>query len=139
MSHAQAQRVFAEAYLLAREYGAVEYDEEDGHWVRIERFALPAGWNSRTTEVLWELPNGYPSLPPNGFYIDRFLRTYAGRPIQHYFEERSAYNRYADRGWGWFCIHLHNEAWRPTTDVRRGDNLLKLAALVRAVLTEVVA
>jgi hypothetical protein len=139
MSHGQAQRVYREAVLMARQFGTVEYDDEDGRWVHIPRFPLPEGWDRATTALMLVLPSGYPHVPPNGFYIDRFLRTQRGRRIDHYFEERGGYNPYADKGWGWFCIHLRQRAWRPTGNVVGGDNLLKLTLLIGAILMEAVA
>lgn len=138
MSRAQARRVYQEALLLARQFGMVDYDEEDGHWVRIPDFPLPEGWDRPVTELLLVLPSGYPHVPPNGFFIDRYLRTQRGRRIDHYFEERGEYNPYSEKGWAWFCIHLDRNAWRPTGDVLRGDNLVKLVALIRAILTDAV-
>jgi hypothetical protein len=139
MNSSRRDRVYREALLLARQFGEVEYDEEDGQWLCVPRFPLPAGWDRRTTGLMWVLPGSYPHLPPDGFYIDRFLRTHRGRRIGHYFEERGAYNPYADKGWAWFCIHLDRGAWRPTGNVMPGDSLLKLTALIRAILTEAVA
>ena len=139
MAHARAQRICQEAMILAKQFGIVDCDDEDGRWVYIPHFQLPAGWDRSATGLLLVLPSGYPHVPPDGFYIDRFLRTRKGRRVDHYFEERSDYNPYADRGWGWFCIHLDRGGWRPTSDVHLGDNLLKLTALVRAILTEVAA
>jgi len=139
MKHAQAQRIYQEAILLAREYGAVQYDDEDGRWVCIERFPLPSGWDRGITELLLVLPDGYPHLPPDGFYVDRYLRTRRGHRIDHYFEERGHLNPYADRGWGWYCIHLKPGTWRPTSNVVYGDNLAKLAAMIRAILSRAAA
>jgi hypothetical protein len=139
MSHFRVQRVYQEALLLARQFGVVDYDDEDGLWVHIPHFPLPAGWDRRTTGLLLVLPNGYPHVPPDGFYMDRFLRTHSERRVDHYFEVRGDYNPYADKGWGWFCIHLGRVSWRPTDSVLHGDNLLRLTALIRAILTEVAA
>ncbi len=132
------QRIFQEALLLARQFGEVDYDEEEGCWVYIPNFGLPVGWDRPQTGLLLALPSSYPHIPPNGFYVDRFLRSSDGRRMDHYFEERSIHNPYADQGWGWFCIHLGQRSWRPTADTRYGDNLLKLTVLIRAILTEVV-
>lgn len=139
MGHAQVRRVYEESLLLALQFGTVDYDDKAGSWVRIPYFPLPVGWDRGTTGVLFELPHGYPHVPPDGFYIDRFLRTRYGRQIGHYFENRGRFNRYADHGWGWFCIHLESGAWHPAAEVARGDNLLKLAALIRAILTRAVS
>lgn len=81
MSRTQAQWVYREAWLLARQFGTVEYDDEDGRWVHIPRFPLPAGWDRPTTGLLLVLPNGYPHVPPDGFYMDRFLRTRRGQRV----------------------------------------------------------
>ena len=137
MSRTQARRVYREALLLARQFPTVDYDDEDGRWLHIPHFPLPGGWDRPETALLLDLPRGYPHLPPDGFYIDRYLRTRHGRQIDHYFEARGSHNPYADKGWGWFCIHLNQAAWRPTADLVSGDNLLKLAALIRAIFTEV--
>jgi hypothetical protein len=139
MRHPRVQRVHQEALLLARQFGVVDYDDEDGRWVHIPRFPLPTGWDRPTTDLLLVLPSGYPHVPPDGFYIDRFIRTSSGQRVDHYFEERGTYNPYAEKGWGWFCIHLEQGSWCPTGDVLRGDNLLKLTALIRAILTETAA
>jgi hypothetical protein len=138
MSRTQARRVYQEALLLARQFGVVDYDEEDGQWVRIPEFPLPEGWGRPVTELLLVLPSGYPHMPPNGFFIDRHLRTQSGHRIDHCFEERGEYNPYAAKGWAWFCIHLDRQAWRPTGDILHGDNLVKLAMLIRAILTDAV-
>lgn len=139
MSRTQAQWVYREALLLARHFRVVDYDEEDGSWVHIRRFPLPAGWDRPATELLLALPHGYPHLPPDGFYIDRGLRNRLGQKIDHYFEDDGRFNAYAHRGWGWFCIHPHRGAWRPAADLVSGDNLLKLTALIGAILAEVAA
>jgi len=139
MGYSRVERVYQEADLLARQYGVADYDDEDGRWVHVLYFPLPAGWDRRTTGLLLELPDGYPHVPPEGFYIDRFLRTRSGQQVDHYFEERGHYNPYADKGWGWFCIHLERGAWRPTADVLGGDNLYRLTVLIRAILTEAAA
>lgn len=137
MSYQKVQWVYQESLLLARQFGTVDYDDEEGCWVHIPHLPLPAGWDRPTTALLFDLPDGYPHIPPDGFYVDRLLRTRFGHRLDHYFEERSTLNPYADRGWAWFCIHLDRRAWRPTADVVSGDNLLKLTALIRAILTDV--
>jgi hypothetical protein len=139
MTHPRVDRVYQEAFLLAQHYGIVDYDDEDGRWVHIPCFRLPAGWDRATTGLLLVLPSSYPHVPPDGFYMDRFLRTRNGHRVEHYFERQGQYNPYADKGWGWFCIHLNQSAWKPASDVVRGDNLLTLANLVRAILSELVA
>ena len=73
MSHSRVERVFQEVVLLAQQFKVVDYDEEDGRWIHVLKFPLPAGWDRPTTGLLLILPNGYPHVPPNGFYIDRFF------------------------------------------------------------------
>jgi hypothetical protein len=139
MGRAQAQRAYEEAWHLGQWYRTdVEYDDEDGQWVHIACFPLPPGWDRPAIGLMLELPNGYPLLPPEGFYVDRNLRTVRGHGIDHFFERQSRLNPYASRGWGWFCIHLDRRAWRPTGDVRRGDNLLRVAVLIQTVMAEAV-
>jgi hypothetical protein len=138
MLSARARRVLQEAVLLARHFGVVDYDDEDGSWLHIAHFGLPVGWDRPSTALLIELPPAYPHVPPDGFYLDRLLRTALGQSVDHYFENPGAYNRHADRGWAWFCIHLNRGTWRPRADVAGGDNLLKLTVLIRAILSEMV-
>ena len=139
MNSMRLQRIIQEVMLLARENGMVEYDEEDGRWVHLPDFSLPDGWDRATTGMLLVLPDGYPHIPPDGFYVDRFLRTRSGLRLDHYFEDLSQYNPYAAQGWAWFCIHLKNGSWRPAASIEDGDSLFTLTALIRAILTEVVS
>ncbi len=128
-------RIVQEAYLLAQCYGAANYDENAFSWVHVPAFHLPRGWNMSQTDILLELPSKYPLLPPDGFYLAQNLRDSRGRTPGHYFQEGGSLNRYADRGWAWFCIHA-NRAWNPTNDIISGHNLIKYLELIRAILTD---
>ena len=132
------RRVVLEVLLLAMAFGEVNFDENCCTWVHIRRFRLPAGWNKAATELLIELPSAYPQVGPDGFYLDRRLRDRSGRTPAHYFEERGRYNKYADRGWAWFCLHQEpgkRGGWRAANSIMDGDNLIKYVELIRAILS----
>lgn len=128
------RRVVQEVLMLAQGYGAVNYDDRAFSWVHVPHFRLPGGWNLRETGILMDLPEHYPSLPPDGFYLTKNLRDRYGRTPGHYFQEQGTLNPHAHRGWAWFCIHTHMD-WRSTTDIVSGHNLLKYLELIRAILS----
>lgn len=128
------RRILHEVQMLATGYGAVNYDDRAFTWVHVPGFALPRGWNVRKTGILLELPQEYPSIPPDGFYLLKGLRDTEGHTPSHYFQEGGTLNRYADRGWAWYCMHARG-GWRATADIVSGHNLLKYLELIRAILS----
>ncbi len=130
------QRVYEEVVQIARRYQTVDYDEEEGTWVCIPEFPMPKGWNKVATALMFELPSNYPHMPPDGFYIDQHMKKYGSLMIP-YFENNNRHNRYADRGWAWFCLHLNKHAWRPKTNILAGDSLLTLASTAYVALEKV--
>ncbi len=111
--------------LIAARYGIVNSDQQDGQWVHVPNFRLPAGWNKREVEILIDVPYGnpgYPRVPPEWFWTDRDLRADDGRPIGHFFPEASSSytdRMYVDKGWGHFCVHV--PGWRAANGIRLQD------------------
>jgi len=138
-SRAVAQRLAAETVHISaiyRQPSDFGFDTEvDQWWVRLSQFHLPPGWNYGVTPVLIAVNDRYPASGPDGFYLSKTLRDTHGQTPGHYFEERSAYNSYAQRGWAWFCIHPD---WSPTVDVRHGDSIVKYLTLIHLALSQVV-
>ena len=70
------ERVQAELTLLRQDYPDVEYHPE-GHWVLVLSYPLPEGWNRTVTDVVFQIPEGYPGctslwfLRPLGLSISR--------------------------------------------------------------------
>ena len=127
-------RILAEIVLLATVYHNVNYDDLGFDWVHIPRFPLPRIWLNESTELLIKLPTTYPLTPPDGFYMDKYLRTRHGHSIGHYFQDQGSLNPYANKGWAWFCMHIGG-GWNSTSSLKHGDNLLKYTELIRAILT----
>jgi hypothetical protein len=132
-----ARRLQMEASLLSAAYnGGVEWSLDTSactYWLRVPRFRLPRGWNANTTQIMVTVSDSYPQLPPDGFYLNRYLRDAYGRRPGHYFEERSAHNAFADRGWAWFCIHV--ETWNSSIDPMEGDSIIKYLGLIYDVMS----
>jgi hypothetical protein len=131
----RARRIAHEVAMLAAGYGAVNYDDRGFTWVHVPQFRLPRGWNARQSGILLEVPPQYPSIPPDGFYLLKGLRDAQGLEPTHYFQAGSSLNRYADRGWAWYCMHARG-GWHATADIVSGHNLLKYLELIRAILSD---
>lgn len=130
----RSRRILREVTMLAAGYGAVNYDDRALTWVQVPEFNLPRGWNVRRSGILLELPSQYPSIPPDGFYLLKGLRNAQGYTPSHYFQEGGSLNRYADRGWAWYCIHARGN-WLSAADIVSGHNLLKYLELIRTILS----
>jgi hypothetical protein len=101
-------------YQLIPVYHEVDYDYEDYQWVHLSLFPLPSGWNESTTDLLIEIPQAYPQVPPQRFYLKKGLRDQYGRMAGHYFEESPSLNPYRAKGWAYLCLHLLE--WNPAHD-----------------------
>lgn len=100
----------------------------DARWVLVRDFALPGGYNARTTQVLVGIPPQYPLRPPglwpHAFFVAPGLRVH-GRAHPHVVEGRGP-------GWGrwaWLCVTRID--WRPGR-----DDLRRSLEVVRAFLSE---
>jgi len=115
------ERTIAEINLLSSHFGYIQYDPYNPSWVLIEQFNLPAGYNRRWCEVLIDLGELYPELPPQDFYLSRGL-TKNGRICSHYFEHFAG-KKYCDEGYAWYSFHI--KRWKPNPySMLHGDNLL---------------
>src|SRR5512139_1043484 len=66
-------RIKAEAQLLAKYFGRVNYSTE-GSWILVYRWPLPPKvFHKDYTPLLIAIPPGYPSVPPNGVYMTNSL------------------------------------------------------------------
>lgn len=98
-------------------YGEVEHGAEFD-WLLITRFALPEGWNRDQVEFLIVIPPGYPTTPPDNFYVAEGLRLTDGRSPNNYAEGQTVIGR------SWAQFSFHAESWNPTPDPQCGDNLV---------------
>lgn len=109
-------RINAELALLQRSnYGARGVDwTPDQQWVKLGAFALPAGYNEPSTEMLIHVPETYGlGVPIRECYVNTGLR-YQDRArrswvkIPHYFDADDSYRPregVKQEGWGYFCLH----------------------------------
>jgi hypothetical protein len=130
---------------------SIEIDEHF-NWIKIPSFTLPEAWarvnNRRTVPILIIIPDDFPSVPTNGFYMPKDVvapsqdthfrdRGYGGA-FGNTEEERKTM---LDNGWQWYCSHILPEAWSPAkirqiSDWRKGDNLWDILTQIKDVLTD---
>jgi len=115
------ERVERELALLRQRYGDLEYGE-GGRWVRIPSYLLPEGWNRSSTEVVFQIPVGFPGTPPYGIYTPAGLLFNNERP-NDYTEPASTQPPFSGT-WGIFSWTPQDGQWGPTADIVSGCNLL---------------
>jgi hypothetical protein len=122
-------RVRLEAAALAGAYPGLKV-ADDGAWVLVEQFRLPAGWVPDRTTVMIVPPPTYPQSAPDGFYLAAQLRRRNGAKLVapgHYF--KGYHNPYADLGWWWYCLQDPHRHWDPGQ-----DSLLSFVEAIRTYL-----
>ena len=70
-------RVRKELELVKREFGDLEVDPTL-RWFVIKGWKLPPGWNRQETNLLVQVPLGYPTTPPDNFYVEEDVRLSSG-------------------------------------------------------------
>ncbi len=116
-------RIEQELDLLRRHYSEVHYLEE-GYWVLIQDYQIPPGpaWNCQASDIIFQIPSGYPGTPPYGFYVPSGISC-DGRAPESYKEP--AENKPPWPGeWGFFS--WQHDGWRPSADLLSGSNLVNL-------------
>jgi len=115
-------------------------DEENYDWLIIPRYPMPERWAQRWTQLMLVLPEGYPDVPPTGFY----LKVDLGKPRKfdkHVFFGGGMYPNAPDLskgGWYWYCVHVamqESGGWKPGADPEAPDNLFTYLNVVREALT----
>ena len=118
-----------EIELLRRRYGELE-NGENVDWVLFKSFPLPVGWNSDSTELLVLIPAGYPTTPPDNFYVRNGLRTPSGGSPGNYSENQSIL------GGSWAQFSFHAKEWSPSSNPEEGDSLITFMFAVEGRLKE---
>jgi hypothetical protein len=113
----------------------VDFDDADANWLVVPNYQLPPNWHhiAKSTAVMVVFPSEYPRLPPVGFYMpDELPMAHDG----HFFKAavHGASNAPIQVGWKWYCVYIHNGAWRPSRNWRDGDNLWTYFQLIREAL-----
>jgi len=115
------ERIEAELAILRGRYPDLEY-RPDGHWVKIPRYPLPSGWSGKEIDVAFQLPCGFPGVPPYGFYVPAGITCGGARPGS-YTEPAPAQPPFGGM-WGFFSWAPEDGSWRATADAATGSNLL---------------
>jgi hypothetical protein len=115
------ERITQELTILRHRWPDLEY-KENSHWVRVPSYHLPEGWNRSPTEVAFQIPVGYPGVPPYGIYVPAGLMFRGSRP-DNYTEPAPTQPPFPG-SWGIFSWTPADGQWRPTADITAGSNLL---------------
>lgn len=124
-----ADRLSSEFQLLCRRYGEMEHGE-NLDWVMFREFPLPPGWNVKTTELLVVIPPGYPTTPPDNFFVRNGLHTLNGAQPGSFSENQTVL------GDSWAQFSFHVEGWNPSPDPDEGDGLVTFLLAVERRLQE---
>lgn len=119
-------RLIVELERLSRFFD-VEVDDSL-NWVLIRNYGLPAGYNRRITDILFNT-SGFPMIPPAsifGVYMDMGL-TYNDQRLPNYYEALT--RRMFGRDWAWFCTG--QMTWDP-----QHDDLLTFLVTLDLMLTD---
>ena len=82
---------------------------------------MPHGWNREAAELLVIIPPGYPTTPPDTFYVRNGLRIVADG-VEKIPSNYSANQSMLGDNWAQFSYHA--QEWSPTSNPLEGDNLL---------------
>ena len=115
------ERIKQELALLHRHFPDLEY-KEGGQWVRILSYRLPEGWNRSSTDAVFQIPVGFPGVPPYGIYVPIGLLFQEAAP-QNYKEPAPTQPPFPGK-WGIFSWAPADGQWRATADLSTGYNLL---------------
>ena len=114
---------------LVRRYGELEQGE-NMDWILFKSFPLPVGWNGDSMELLVLIPAGYPTTPPDNFYVRNGLRTASGGSPENYSENQNIL------GESWAQFSFHAKEWSPSSDPEEGDSLITFMIAVERRLKE---
>lgn len=117
--------------LIRTKYGDIEVGP-NLEWVIINRYPLPPGWNKAETALLILIRPGYPTTPPDNFFVDNDLRL-ANDQVPN----RASLNQaQLGRTWLQFSYHVEGSDWKPHADLLEGHNLLTFLLGVEKRLSE---
>lgn len=117
--------------LVRARYGEIQFGS-DLDWVIIKRYRLPPGWNMTDTPVLVIIRPGYPTVPPDSFYVDNGLRLANGQDPSN----TSRNQHQLGQLWLMFSYHVDGAEWKPHPDLLEGHNLLTYILGVERRLSE---
>jgi len=124
------ERLLQEVEILQKQYGELEHDP-NVTWILFKEFKLPPGWYKECTELLIKVPSGYPSIPPDNFFVPAGFKLASGQSI----DRCTPAPPFLDREWLQFSYHIEGE-WNPSENILEGDNLMSFMLKVLERLKE---
>ena len=118
------ERLLQEVEILRKQYGELEYDP-NVTWILFKEFKLPSGWYKEYIELLIKVPSGYPSIPPDNFFVPTGFKLASGQPI----DRCTLVAPFLDKAWLQFSYHIDGE-WNPSENILEGDNLMSFTLKV---------
>jgi hypothetical protein len=115
------QRIDTELALVRARFPEAEYQPDD-HWVRIPSYGMPQGWNRPATDVAFQIPVGYPGVPPYGIYVPSGL-LFQGTAPGNYTDPCPTQPPFPGT-WAIFSWAPADGEWRATAEANSGSNLL---------------
>ena len=119
------ERVQQEIELLKLKYPELQHGDQL-NWVLIPKYPLPDLYNKSQTQLLWNVPPGYPQTAPDDFFVDGDLRLKNGNPPASFNQGANSSSGPAPiaGNWGWVSWHPEQGKWQPAAEIEKGDNLL---------------
>jgi len=121
-----------ELRLVETGYGELEVSPTLDVFI-VKHWGLPPGWSKSETQVLIQIPPGYPVTPPDNFYTDQDLCLEGG--LQPGNSNPNVV--LMDRQWRLFSYHVEGGDWLPHADALKGHNFLTFLQGVTKRLREV--
>ena len=112
------ERLLQEIELLQKQYGELEHDP-NLTWILFKEFKLPPGWYKECTELLIKIPIGYPSIPPDNFFVPTGFKLANGQSI----DRCTPAGTIIGKDWLQFSYHSEGD-WSPSENLLEGDNLM---------------
>lgn len=112
------ERLERERNLLARAFPTSTLDIALGVVV-VHEHQLPPGWSHPDTDVLIEIPEPYPSAPPDNVCARDDLTLANGTMPQN----SQGHREVAGRRWLQFSYHMEPADWRPDDDLGKSTTL----------------
>ena len=113
------ERLEQERPLLTRAFPSAILDVEAGIVILVGH-KLPSGWSHDESDVLVEVPERYPSTPPDNVCARPDLSLAGGSAPQ----SNQGHREIAGRGWLQFSYHVEAADWRPDVDLARSSTLV---------------
>ena len=127
---------------LLQEFQAISYhfqvhhDDANYSYLIINRVPLKQGFSQSSTSVLVAIPDDYPPVLPEHFFVKKSLM-FLGRCPAHLHKD-DEFNELSPKGWAKFELYLNNKTWEPWHIGFECDSLIAYLALIRTVLSSLI-